>query len=255
MVKIDKLNFLIVISFLLLTFDYFGILKAFTNLSAKITLPVKREIYTSYHEIRFFGQILGNFSQIQKQVLENKKLYKTNQELDLKVAQLTLENTKLRQQLEAPLPPSFKFLPATVVSVARYMEVWAGKKDKVKEGMAVLDGTTLIGKVISVSDDRSQVLLVSDREMTIPAKTSRGAVGVVVGQTGGLVTLEKVLQKDPLFIDDLVVTSGDRGIPPDLLIGKIAHINSDDVSPYKQAKLVPALDYSSLKIVFILTAV
>ncbi len=254
MLKIDRLHFLIAASFLLLVFDYFNLLKILKTPGNSLILPVKRGIYTSFNGIKSLGRIIGNFPQIQEKVSDNKNLEKTNAELDLKVAQLTLENAKLRQQLEAPLPPSFKFLPATVVSVSRYMEVWVGRKDKVKEGMAVLDGITLVGKVSSVSDDRSQVLLVNDREMTIPAKSLRGAKGLVVGQTGGQIIFDKILQKDPLFIDDLVTTAGEAGIPPDLSIGKIAHINSDDVSPYKQAKLAPLVDYSALKLVFILTA-
>lgn len=254
MIKIDRLYFFIIISFLLLTFDFFGLLKTFTAFTDRIILPVKKEVYISHLAVLNFGQIVGNYSQIQKKFEDNQKLGKNNEELSLKVKLLVEENAKLRSQLEAPLSASFQFLPAQVISVSRYMEVAAGTKNNVKPGMVVIDGISLVGKIISVSQERSTVILPSDPESTIPAKTTRGTKGLVVGRGGGLVILDKILQKDPLFLEDLIVTSGENGFPPNLLIGKIINITSYDVSPYKQAKLVPILDYSLEKTVFILTS-
>ncbi|MBI5451928.1 rod shape-determining protein MreC [Candidatus Gottesmanbacteria bacterium] len=254
MIKIEQIHLFIIISVFLLIFDFFGLLKDFTAFADRIILPVKKEVYVSHLTVLNFGQILGNYSQIQKKFEDNQKLGRSNEELSLKVKLLTEENTKLRSQLEAPLPSSFQFLPAQVISVSRYMEVAAGTKDNVKPEMVVIDGVSLVGKIISVAEGRSTVMLPSDPESAVPAKTTRGTKGLVVGRGGGLVILDKILQKDPLFLEDLAVTSGENGFPPNLLIGKIINITSDDVSPYKQAKLAPILDYIGEKTVFILTS-
>jgi cell shape-determining protein MreC len=132
------------------------------------------------------------------------------------------------------------------------MEISVGSKDKTEKGMIVVDGDVFIGKVVSVSNRRSLIMLPTDEELTIPVKTSRGAKGIVTGLAGQDIILDKVLQKDPLFLDDLVATSGEEDIPPNLLIGKISYIMTSDVAVYKQAKVTPLVDYQKEQTVFVI---
>lgn len=254
MVKLDRIYWFIIVSVLLLLFDYAYFLKDIKAPFDQIILPMKRGVYTVDLAFKNFGQAILHYPQILKITEDNLRLQKINDELTFKVKLLTEENTKLRTQLQAPLPSSFQFIPADVISVTRFMELSVGGKDKVDSGMVVVDGISLIGKITKVDNSRSNVMLPNDPQSVIPAKTSRGTSGVVVGMAGGILLLDKVLQKDQLFLDDQVVTVGSGGYPPNLIIGKIVHISSDDVSPYKQAKLLPVLDYFNLKKVFIISS-
>lgn len=220
-----------------------------------VVLPLKENVYQANIFFQSFSKVVLRYPELVKIMEEKMVLKKTKEELELANQILKEENLKLRHQLEAPLPPFFQFIPATVVSVSRKMELFVGGKEKIIPGMAVVEGTTLIGKIDEVQNNRSTVLLVSDPESQIPARTSRGARGIVVGYGKEMVILDKILQKELLFLDDTVFTSGEGGFPPNLLIGKVVHIKSEDVSPYKQAKLEIPIVYDLLKTVFIISQI
>ncbi len=255
MVKLERIHWLLIISFFLALFDFAGFLGGLRGVTVQVVLPVKQSVYNLSLAVRSLGVVMSEYPQIADIAQNNLNLKKTNEELKIQVRALTDDNAKLRSQLGAPLPPSFQFALAHVVSISRYMEVDVGTNESVKPGMSVVDGISLVGRVLSVSSNRSQVILPFDPDFSIPGKTSRATAGLVVGQGNNVVILDKVLQKDPLFLDDTVVTSGAGGLPSNLLIGKISHITSDDVSPYKQAKISPVIDYSKETLVFIITSI
>ena len=121
--------------------------------------------------------------------------------------------------------------------------------------MAVLDGSFLVGRIRDVSAYRSQVVLLTDEDIKVPAITDRGTRGRVSGSFNKSIVFNEVLQKDPLFLDDLVSTSGEEGFPPDLIIGKISHIDSDDAAVYKQAAVVSLAETAVRKKVFVTTRI
>lgn len=254
MAKRDSTLFLMGISLILILLDYYGLLVSFKTPFEQIILPVKQTIFKSKTTVVGISDLIQSFPKLKKDIEDNKRQKKENEELTLKVRLLTEENSKLRYQLGAPLPASYQFTPAQVVVISRFMEIAVGEKEGVKQGMPVVDGATLIGKIVAVSGKRSMVMLPTDPEAVIPAKTLRGTKGVVVGYGGGIIILEKVLQKDPLILNDQVITSGEGEYPANLLIGTIVYINATDVSTYKQAKVAPALDYGKEQIVFAISS-
>ncbi|OIO14434.1 rod shape-determining protein MreC [Candidatus Gottesmanbacteria bacterium CG11_big_fil_rev_8_21_14_0_20_37_11] len=243
------------ISLVLLVLDFFGLLGGLKIYTSRITFPVKKNIYSTSLAFRDFGRILIDYPKLKKNADDTEWLKKQNDELNYRLKLINEENIKLRQQLESPLPATYKFIPSHVYAVSRYMDIGVGEKNGIKKGMAVIDGSSLIGKVLSVEENTSQIILLTDVDTNVAAKTSRGVRGIISGQYGENIVLDKVLQKDPLFIEDQVTTSGEDGLPPNLLIGNIVYINSDDVSVYKKAKINPALDYNKEEIVFVVSSI
>lgn len=236
--------------------DSTSLLKVPSSLVSQILVsPVKTTVYTGMAFIKESREIILHYSQIAGIASDAQNQNKINMELSVKVKELTIENAKLREQLGAPIPATYKIIPAQVISVSKFMEISGGSSDQIKTGMAVVDGSTYIGKITKTDGFRSWVLLPYDPQSNIPVKTSRGIRGVVIGQAGGVILMDKILQKDPVFLDDLVVTSGEGDYPPNLIIGKIIHVNTDDVSPYKQAKIMPAVEYNTETYVYILTSI
>lgn len=252
--KRNLIYYFLGLSLMLMVLDYYGLLKWVKGPVDSIVKPAKLEIWQIKSRVSNMTDVIRNYPQFKKILEESEKSKKENGEMKLQLSLVKDENTKLRMQLESPLPASFKFIPAEVLTVGSDMEVAAGEKDGVKEGMTVVDGTVLIGKVSVVSASRSRVWLPISREMQISAKTTRGANGVVVGGSSKSITLEQVLQKDPLFLDDVLVTSGMDLFPPNLLIGRIVYVSSDEAQVYKKAKVEPPIEYSHEKWVFIISS-
>lgn len=247
-----SINWYILVSLALLFMDYFSQLGFVKTPVEEQIISIKRTIYSSTVNVKGAIDILYKYPQIAKTSSELDKLRRENQELILESSILEEENRELRHQLEAPLPPNFKFIPAQVVSVANFMEISVGERQGVISGMPVVYGQVLTGQIIETTPIRSKVRLLFDPKSKIKAKTNRGARGQVSGYLNESIIMEEILQKEPLFLDDLVITSGEEGFPPNLLIGKVSHIEVSDVSVYKQAKLTPLVDVYSKKTVFVL---
>lgn len=104
-----------------------------------------------------------------------------------------------------------------------------GSKNNIKEGDLVLGiNKNVIGRVVNVSDTKSKVLLLSDANSNIPARTvDTGEKFILSGTNSNFLEISHYNSKNPEIIDgDLVLTSGDSDIIPDgIPIGKIKKEN------------------------------
>ncbi|MBI3379634.1 rod shape-determining protein MreC [Candidatus Gottesmanbacteria bacterium] len=254
MVKIERIYWYIAASIIIFLLDYAGLLVVVRRPIDQVVIPFKSEIFKFTSSIKNFSSNIFLYPQLAKITQQNYDLSKNQEELQIKLRQLSVENAKLRVQLEAPFPSSYKFAPAQVISFSSVLEVDSGSDQGIKTGQIVVDGETLIGKVSWVSPRRSKIMLLTDPDFKIAAVTSRGIHGEVIGQGGRSTILSKVLQKDPLFLDDVVTTSGEEFTPANLLIGKITHITLEEAATYKQAKIEPTVNFDREKLVFIITS-
>ena len=96
-----------------------------------------------------------------------------------------------------------------------------GSKDNIKLGMAVLDGTYLVGKIVEVNYSTSRALLVSDLNSKIPVGIEPGNVQSILSGTGKQNGKIEYLETDLLIKDkSIVYTSGSGGLfKPGIPIG------------------------------------
>lgn len=242
--------FFVLLALLLLLVENFGLTKEMRSKAEGLMTPFKSAVYQKFLAVKkTWGAFRGKTAEIEK-------LKKQEQELaaltvSLKV--LTEENQALRHQLEAPLPPSTKFLPAKTIGLSRYLMIDKGEEDGVSVGMTVVVGNRLVGRIISISQKTAQIVLPRDPDAKIPARTLKtGANGLVVGEFNTKVILDKVLQAESLEVGDLVVTIGDDNYGRDLLIGKIEKVEKREVQPFQRAEVRPLLDYQKLADVFVI---
>ena len=103
---------------------------------------------------------------------------------------------------------------------------------------------------------RSVVRLTADPEFRVAALDQDSpdrARGLVRGQFGTKLLLEKVLPDESLAVGDTVITSGeDARFPKGLILGKISRILGQEVEVFKSAELDLSIDINSLEEVFIL---
>jgi len=234
--------------------DYFSLLGFIKNPLDAIVIPLKRTIYSASILVKNFGDVIGKYPQLADLISKEQNLNQNNEELTFRLKILEEENTKLRQQLGVSTPRAYKLIASPVISVTRFMEIGAGESEGIKAGMIVVDGSTLVGKVVQTSLRRSKIMLPTDSEINIAAKSNRGTRGLVTGQFGTNIIFDKVLQKDLLLLGDVVVTTGESEFPPNLVIGTVVSINSPDVSPYKSAKIEAPIDYKTASTVFVISS-
>lgn len=247
----------IVLSILILLFSKTGIVAGTGSLLETIVSPVQSLFFSISH---------GGSED--KLVSENKALVKKLADYQKIVA----ENSALRDQFETQYPKSQDLLPASVVSAPsfipgvsspEYLVINKGKKDGVKIGMAIVSKDNLVGKIESVSDNLSRVILVTNPQVNFSARTMSvkgdekvGALGVIRGIGGENMILDNVLLSDKLSIGDYVATKGDLnleniGFPPSLIIGKITSIDKKASELFQKAKVKSLVNFSKLTTVFV----
>lgn len=137
---------------------------------------------------------------------ENKRLKSTIEELD------TVSSEVVGKVLVDKKSP---FLRSVIVN--------RGSKDGIELGMAVIDKTYLIGKVVEVSFTTSRVLLLSDLNSKVPVDIMPNNIQSILSGTGNDNAIIQYTRQQELIENDAIVfTSGAGGLfKSGIPIGKI----------------------------------
>ena len=179
-----------------------------------ITIKNHYSVYNDYQSLKEKVKIL-QAKKYETQFLEeeNKRLKKTINEYIYNSEELI---AKVLIDKKSP------FLKSIIVN--------KGSKDNVKLGMAVIDRTYLVGKIVEVNYLTARALLVSDLNSKIPVGIEPGNVQSILSGTGKQNGKIEYLEKD-IFIEDksVVYTSGSGGIfKPGIPVGVYHKENNKD---------------------------
>lgn len=244
------LSVFILISIFLLFGETLGWTKPLRAITEPGINPVKWGFYHSSQKIREKFEFIGAFrvGQAKTKTLEEEIARLTAQNQRLK--DLENENQTLRMQLGSSKKISRKLLPTQVIGFNSFT-LDAGEKEGIKVGQVVLFQDNMVGKISRVSPFSSQVMLITDPQSKITVKTTGGAFGILVGQYGEGLSLEKVVQGDVLNEGDTVVTGGDESFPKGLVAGKIGKVEKKESEVFQKAQVKPLLNFEKLELVFV----
>ena len=167
--------------------------------------------------------------------------YKKNEGLlnDLRKKKLTneflvLENKKLRNLINESIKSEDIYAKVLVDKDSPYLKsivLNKGSKNNVKLGMAIVNDSYLVGKIIEVNYTNSRALLLSDLNSKIPVLLEPMDIHAVLSGTGknyGVIEFTKEEYDKKVNNNEIIVyTSGYGGLfKPGLPVGKI--INNDN---------------------------
>ena len=166
---------------------------------------------------------------------ENKRLKSTIEELD------TVSSEIIGKVLVDKKSP---FLRSVIVN--------RGSKDDIELGMAVMDKSYLIGKVVEVSFTSSRVLLLSDLNSKVPVDIMPNNIQSILSGTGGENgTIQYTRQQELIENDAIVFTSGAGGLfKSGIPIGTIfkdpnsSNIEVKFFSDFSQLRFVKIISFS-----------
>jgi len=130
-----------------------------------------------------------------------------------------------------------------------------GQAGGVFVGAAAVFGTAVVGQIINVSPNTSQVLLVTDHTSGVDSLVQRDRTrGISKGSGRAGLLLDFVGQQEDIKIGDRVITSGMDGVfPKGLLLGKVIYIEPR-TGMFQYIRVKPAVSFRSLESVFVLTS-
>lgn len=136
-----------------------------------------------------------------------------------------------------------------------YIIIDRGSADGIRRGMPVITDQGLVGRVDAVISNAARVQLITDPASAVNVRLEKAERDVIlVGSVSGDLSLELVAQDVNLEIGDILLTSGlGGGYPPDLIVGQILNVRRRDSDIFQQATVQPVVDFTTLKIVLVVT--
>ncbi len=211
-----------------------------------------------------FSATMADLGRVSRLARDNTELARENASLRQRLAadaETRRDNQLLRQQLGLEVAGAAPEVAAEVVafqpdSYRQFITINKGSTDGLKAGQAVLSEGVLAGTLYSVSAHNAKVILIVDPEFKLAAKVQgdNAADGIVQGQLGGGLTMQKIDQTKQIKPGDTVTTTGLGGlVPAGLLIGQIQSVNSRSNVIFQTAQISTPLEANRLRFVFVVT--
>lgn len=236
------------------------------NFNFKVIQIVKLGINEIIYRSSFFVSIPEKkLKKINIQIKDHMELYDNykNNELELRSLKqkklsndfLILENNKLRNLINEKITSEEILAKVLIDRESPYLKsivLNKGSKDKVKIGMAVVDGIYLIGKVIEINYSNSRALLLSDLNSKIPVLLEPIGIQAVasgIGKNYGIIEYTKEEYKKEIEAKEIIVyTSGLGGLfKPGMPVGKISNDKINIInffSDFRQLDYVKIVSYN-----------
>jgi rod shape-determining protein MreC len=129
-----------------------------------------------------------------------------------------------------------------------------GSRDGIRRDMGVITPDGVVGKILAVYPDISQVLLLGDKDSGVGALLADTRTqGPVKGTGDQLLSLDYISSDEKVTVGEAVMTSGqDRIFPKDLPVGKVVDFSSDPKSPFMKIRVKPSARLERLEEVLVL---
>ena len=224
-----------------------------------IIAPIQRVITNTSNSINsFFSNYFLNVGAMKRA----QKLEFQISEMESRVFELEqmVENAKNQHSLiQIYEPVQRNKVVAEVISIDsskanKMIRLNKGKNHGVELQSAVVTHQGVIGFVYRISDNFADVLTILDSKSKIDGLIARtGSHGIIEGNLQGQATMKYVKRRDPVVLDDIIVTSGLGNIyPKGLKVGTIIEIQRQSYGISQNVIISPVVNFAKLQEVLIL---
>lgn len=221
-----------------------------------VTVPIQYGLYKSS----------SNLTSQFEFILNARKASQESKALGEQLALVLSENANLRKKLSESQAFSaqenalseevFNLTAAHPIGYSRMLLIDKGSDNGVKVNQAVVFKDNFIGLVKEVDPKRSKIMLASDPDSRISAFSQSDAgraKGILLGQFGSEMLLDKILHEEPVKVGDLVYSAGQEiEIPRGLILGQVTEVIEKDNEVFKRANAKSVFDVRDLDLVFII---
>jgi rod shape-determining protein MreC len=258
-----KYIWVIAVIVLLIFLHFTGILNPVETLIVKVFNP----IFSSLHSAGSYLRVTYN------EQADKRDLVSLVKQLEESAANLTIENARLkaleeenqvlREYLKFSEESNASFVLGNIISrrgldssgLDQNIIINKGSADGIEIGSGVISKGAVIGKVIGVKNNLSEICLITSRDCKFAAtiQNTDKTSGIIKGELGLTIKMEFIPQTEEIAAGDNVVTSGlEKNIPRGLIIGKVTEVNKESNELWQSAVIEPLVDMDELIIVSVL---
>jgi rod shape-determining protein MreC len=194
-----------------------------------------------------------------------------NRELKAQIEQMTIQQTRMEEdarmarRVQALLAFKEQYVDGTIAAQvigtsgseqSRVLYIDKGLNDGIKTDMAVITPVGIVGKIVQVADNWSQVLPINDQFSGVGAalKDSR-LQGILKGTANGATTLQYIMSDESVKPGEDVITSGgDHIFPKGLPVGKVATV-APGKDLFLNIRVTPAAQLNQIEEVLVVTKI
>ena len=223
----------------------------------KVALPIQSKVYNVANRAISIKDIIFSYDEI---IAANENLKKENMELKIQKERnqkILEENERLLKLLEMKensiYKGNLKFARVSfsdINNLNNKIFIDLGAEDGIKIDMITVYGDYLVGKIVAVHNNYSEIELITNPNSIISAKTMRDILGIARGsdEEDGLLYFQPSIVEDNLKEGDEIITSGISDIYPEgIKIGKIEEIDEKENYGYKRVTLKPGFESKDLR--------
>jgi rod shape-determining protein MreC len=236
-----------------------GPVRVIRLLTVSTLAPFERFLIYSGENVR---RVWANYVDLRHVRSENLRLKAESEGLRIDRAR-EQEDARQARRIQALLEFKEQWIDATVAAqvigtsgseTSRVLYLDKGTKDGIRADMPVITPDGVVGKVLTVYGDTSQVLLINDPTSGVGATLVNSRLqGIVKGTSIGEVQLNYIMGDEAVQPGEALVTSGgDRIFPKGLPIGKVAAVSMGR-NLFLNITLKPAADLNRLEEVLVIT--
>ena len=256
---------LVMASLLVITVDYRGGTSGPFEVAGRALQTVVGTLQSGVSKVlQPIGSFFSGLVHIGSLQAENHRLQQEIQDLREKAQQdtsLRRLNDEFQALYKLQQTYGLQGVAATVIGQSVNNFQWSvsinrGSGDGIKIDMPVVAGDGLVGHVVQVTSNTSVVLLVLDPDSFVDGRlSSSGVTGGVQGERNQDLQMSLVPPDTKVFPGEQVVTSGYQSglYPPEIPIGSVSHVYIQDGGLNKLITIRPAVDFSALEIVLVVT--
>ncbi|MBC8331508.1 MAG: rod shape-determining protein MreC [Anaerolineae bacterium] len=238
-----------------------GYLTPLSRLTLSPVIAVQTWVSERFQAVQFYLSAPRDVAQLTRE----------NESLTAEVAHLQTQIIELQQQLGefrilsalldfARAYPEYQYVGASVIGrdpspFVKYIHINRGSDDGLRRGMPVVTQQGLVGRISQVTASAALVQLITDPSVTVNVRLEpTRAEAILSGSITGDIGLDLIPQAVTIEPGELVLTSGLGGnYPPNILIGQITGVRSQDYDLFQSASMQPVVDFSNLEIVLVIT--
>ncbi len=193
-----------------------------------------------------------------KENVELKVQLSKTMEIKNRYEELEQENFRLKKFVNFTNSVPDTYIAAQVI--ARDPSPWfktitidKGENDGLSKGSPVLVSEGIVGQIIKVSKNYSQVLLITDRNSAVDALVQNTRVrGMVKGNNENKCSFIYALRKDEIKAGEMIVSSGlDQVFPKGLKIGRVLDVKNVHFQLFQDIILETSVDFDKLEDVLV----
>jgi len=227
-----------------------AIVLTLTYYPQKLVYIVSDKIFNTWQDYMDLVDVRQENISLNKEVLSLR-------EDKFELAEVRIQNYRLKKLLDFKESTSYPIVSANVIggspSLLRkeVVIVDRGTRDGISQGMPVASSEGIVGRVLTVGNRSSEVLLITDPVSAVDAFIHRTRVRGIVKGTGSGCAMEYIEQNSDVSKGDKVISSGKEGFfPKGVIIGTVSNIETK--GSFISAQVSPYVDLDSLEEVVII---